>query len=200
METGEQRRERFSRFAHFAIGLGGVVPCGIFFTLQSNNPYLIAGPKLWFMIGGFLVFLSYIATICVEYIRTHWVQETFLFTAAVASMISLNLLVFSTGGPTLSVFAFHYLYIPVVVGIAFDKTAFLTAAGVSWLSYLANLYCVRYALPAAIVWNEAVNVSEKDLYLALYCVIFSIQIIMTAVMYFVGHPRSTPQDGIFPKP
>ena len=182
------KKTRLSRvvWGFIAIGGGGIVPAFLFFIVDYNSNGVLLEPnmKILFTKGLVILLISFFLTMSAALIKTEKGQDALLWASGLGSLFSLNLFVLATGGPTQSVFAFHYLYIPVVVALHFSRGQFVWAALLCWITYGANLWYVRR--PSQLeLWAYAAKVCGYDSYLLLFGGIFTLQMFMTIAIYFL---------------
>jgi len=206
----KNNHERLLRFTTLGILFGGFIPAGMFLfsnwvgtkyfdspIIASELPYYIGFGTLMIAAG-----LSYAASCFNNQKRT----DRYLMYAGALSIVSLTGLVAGTGGPMASVFSFHYLYIPVVVGICLRESAQLPlrhsayklSALLCWVSCVGCLIVLGFVPWFKPIVEAAGEIAHKPVYILYYLFIFSLQIGITVRIYFeeIGKTSGLPADRV----
>lgn len=181
-ESSDGHDQILDKFLVYGVIVGGTIPVFIFVVLN----HILSGQGVPLVAPAFKDKFLLIA-VCFTGISTGmWgLRREFpasspyaLNVVAIVSLIGLHLLVYCTGGSLNSVFTFHYLYIPAVVGLVYGGgKIFVTTLFAYWLSCILNVLPRSPALTAF-----AGSVSGEFWYLFAYCIIFTIQVVMVYVM------------------
>lgn len=178
---------QFQRLNFLGVGVGGIVPGLVVCAANSIQGFL--PERFWHaFIGILLAFIGLFSLI----VFLGWLAESrqnskyirvLLNIGAVGSVIFLGGFVITTGGPFLSPFSFHFLYIPVVVGRCLSVKEMKTACigcGIAFLSCtVLDRWLVFHKLQLA---HDLSEMGSKISYLIAYVCIFALQLWITYIL------------------
>jgi hypothetical protein len=123
--TPDQDQLHYQAFITFGVFVGGALPVLLVYLANKIGAGLVAPRYLTKFEYAMALFMLVIVVAALVVHHNYKMVRRAEGAIALASFVSLGIFTYCSGGPTASVFSFHYLYVPMVVGLMLDKKTFV---------------------------------------------------------------------------
>lgn len=174
---------KLDRFYVYGVTIGGLVPVLIFYLGDRVFDLLPPALRTCYEVSGVLFLITVFGCAVLPKIFPTLSRGLALKFCAMTSLLYLNAFVFATGGPMTSMFAYHYLYIPVVVGYSLGTRALRQAAfGCVFAYIIVLIVAALYGRANDQYLIELSAMNSHGAYMTIYVLTFLLQLLITYLM------------------